>query len=140
MKLLKLNESHLDAVFEIESLTNQSPWSKKDFEKELLNPWFLGCVSENFKGFLLARQVLDELELFLIAVDPKEQSKGYGRKLLVLLLKKAFENEMKYVFLEVRELNEVAINLYESMGFEKIDLRKKYYKNGDNACVMRFVL
>ena len=35
---------------------------------------------------------------------------------------------MQDVFLEVRPSNTVAIQLYESMGFERIGLRKGYYQ------------
>ena len=39
-------------------------------------------------------------------------------------------------FLEVRSKNSAAIALYESFGFQKISLRKHYYKD-DDAVVMK---
>jgi [ribosomal protein S18]-alanine N-acetyltransferase len=106
----------------------------------LQNPWFFGIESGSLKGFVLARQMLDELELFLIAVHPFEQSKGCGKSLLRELLHLAKAKGIRQIFLEVRELNQVAIALYESFGFVKITTRKKYYKNGENAWVMRLTV
>ena len=44
--------------------------------------------------------------------------------------------ELKKLFLEVRESNEVAINLYIKFGFKKISKRTKYYDDGETAVIM----
>ena len=42
------------------------------------------------------------------------------------------------VFLEVKAVNEAAIGLYLSLGFEQIDVRNRYYQpSGEDALVMR---
>ena len=43
---------------------------------------------------------------------------------------------MQYVTLEVRENNEPAKNLYRSLGFIKVGVRKKYYENQTDALIM----
>ena len=40
------------------------------------------------------------------------------------------------VFLEVKRTNFPAINLYLSFGFEEINIRKKYYSDGEDALEM----
>ena len=46
-------------------------------------------------------------------------------------------NNMKFLNLEVRESNCNAISLYSKLGFEKVGLRKNYYKNpNENAVLM----
>lgn len=137
MKINLINQSQIPKLLEIETLTNESPWLKNAFEKELSNPWFFGCQSADLQGFVLARQMMDELELFLIAVAPDSQGQGLGNLLMKELVRKALAEKIKQIFLEVRELNKRAIALYEKFGFVKIDVRKNYYKNGDNAWVMR---
>ena len=49
-----------------------------------------------------------------------------------------FNNFLKHanVFLEVKRTNFPAINLYLGFGFEEIDIRKKYYIDGEDALVM----
>ena len=47
-------------------------------------------------------------------------------------------NSLKEIFLEVRESNTPAIALYESLGFEKIGVRKGYYdKPKEDAVIYR---
>lgn len=137
MEITLINESHIQSLMQIEAQTNRDPWVQSAFEKELLSPWFFGCEESKLKAFVLARQMMRELELFLIAVDPKEQSKGLGSILMRELLAKAVACQITEVFLEVGELNKKAIALYEKFGFLKIDIRKNYYKNGESAWVMR---
>ena len=40
------------------------------------------------------------------------------------------------VYLEVKRTNFPAINLYHDFGFEEIDIREKYYYDGEDALVM----
>lgn len=44
------------------------------------------------------------------------------------------------LFLEVRANNQPAIALYEAAGFQKVGIRRTYYRNGDDALVYRFQL
>ena len=60
---------------------------------------------------------------------------GIGRGLLDRLLAIAADD---VVFLEVRTDNAAAIGLYESAGFAKMGLRKRYYRvSGADAYTMR---
>ncbi|MEH3132265.1 MAG: ribosomal protein S18-alanine N-acetyltransferase [Mycolicibacterium neoaurum] len=76
-----------------------------------------------------------EYEVHTIGVDPDCQGRGIGRALLADLLDFAKKGE---VFLEVRTDNEAAINLYSSVGFVTVGLRKRYYKvSGADAYTMK---
>ena len=55
---------------------------------------------------------------------------------MIKLLELAKEKQCTQINLEVAEKNLVAINLYKSFNFQKVGLRKNYYKNGDNAILM----
>jgi len=44
------------------------------------------------------------------------------------------------IFLEVRADNAVAIRLYERAGFQDIALRKNYYRDGQDAHVLKLEL
>ena len=52
----------------------------------------------------------------------------------------AKEINSESISLEVNENNSIAIHLYESYGFRKVGLRKKYYNGKDNAIIMTKVL
>ena len=58
-----------------------------------------------------------------------------GTKILTGLVNKG-NGEVLYLTLEVRKSNIFAIKLYESLKFERIVVKEKYYKNGEDAIYM----
>ncbi len=78
-------------------------------------------------GFVLARRVLDEEELLLLAVKPEAQGKGLGRKLLLRFLDNARDKGVARVFLEMR-CDNPAERLYRQCGFDQIGQRPNYYR------------
>ena len=87
-------------------------------------------------GGLLA--VGREGDIQTIALDPATRGAGQGRRLMNALLDAAAAQGVHEVFLEVRADNPVARGLYESLGFEEIGVRPKYYQpDGVDAVVMR---
>jgi ribosomal-protein-alanine N-acetyltransferase len=44
------------------------------------------------------------------------------------------------MLLEVSAANQAALALYEAAGFEEIDRRRRYYRDGTDAVVMRLRL
>ena len=56
------------------------------------------------------------------------------------LIAEARSRGAEEVFLEVRADNDSAQNLYRSLGFEQLAVRKGYYKGGVDAIVMRLAL
>lgn len=76
-------------------------------------------------GFLLVRQVLDEAEVILVAVDRTARRKGAARTLLRHALN-GMEGVAR-VFLEVASDNPGAIALYRDLGFSDVGRRRGYY-------------
>ena len=95
--------------------------------------YFIGSIPS---GFLVARTLAaDEQELLNLAVDPLHRRRGIGRSLVKALLSEA----PGAVFLEVRESNRRARDLYKSLGFQEVSLRKNYYDHPlEAAIVMKF--
>jgi ribosomal-protein-alanine N-acetyltransferase len=128
----------ISAVYKIETLLFSDPWSKKSFKTELRkkNVSYPFIAEENSKivGYAICWYYWDELHIGNIAVVPDKQRQGIGS----FMLNKIFEYFMEYkkAFLEVRESNKNAINLYQAFGFEAIYRRKAYYPNGEDALVM----
>lgn len=77
-------------------------------------------------GFALARIVVDEAELLLIAVGREMQRKGIGARLVERFIENARSRGARRVHLEVRDGNEAA-KLYEQAGFSVIGRRRNYY-------------
>jgi ribosomal-protein-alanine N-acetyltransferase len=75
-------------------------------------------------GFLASRVVApDECEILNIAVAPEFRRRGVARTLLCGLIR----TWRGTVFLEVRESNQAAQNLYKSLGFQAVAVRPGYY-------------
>lgn len=83
-------------------------------------------------GFVLARKVLDEVELLLIGVRPEYRGRGLGSKLISDFLEKSARMGAANVFLEVRA-NNPAEKVYRSAGFGPIGRRKDYYRTTDGT-------
>src|SRR5262245_30085237 len=92
---------------------------------EYLEQDFLVAIAENrVVGFLVVRTVADgEREILNLAVAPDFRRKGVART----LFQQGMENFFGDVFLEVRESNEAAIELYKSLGFKDVSRRVGYY-------------
>ena len=95
-------------------------------------------------GFSLYRQVADEAELLLVAVLPAWRQQGLGRLLVERVATAALAGGAALLFLEVREGNLPAQNLYTRMGFTPIGRRAAYYRGADglpyDAVTMRLDL
>ena len=88
-------------------------------------------------GYAGAWVILDESHITNIAVLKDERGQGIGRQLTHGLLQYLSNLGAAYATLEVRKSNEVAQNLYKSLGFIKLGVRKRYYEdNGEDALIM----
>ena len=90
-------------------------------------------------GYFLGHTVMDEMEIYRIAVLPSKRRCGYAKILLHEAMKRAESVGVKKCFLEVRESNIPARSLYGSSGFLEIDRRRKFYRmpNEDAIVMMR---
>ncbi len=134
----KMEISDTDVVYDIENQAFFEPWSKKNLIKDLESNSFLRHFVEEIDGrvvgFYISSHVLDEVEIFTIAVDPDYQRKGVASSLLEHLISSSQMEEVKQIWLEVSTKNIAAINLYEKFGFKAMGLRKNYYqKTGEDA-------
>jgi ribosomal-protein-alanine N-acetyltransferase len=81
-------------------------------------------------GFSLVRVVADEAELLLIAVLPSHHRRGIGRRLLDHFMRRASEESVRRVHLEVRDGNP-AVAMYRAAGFSAVGRRRSYYQSPD---------
>jgi ribosomal-protein-alanine N-acetyltransferase len=81
--------------------------------------------------------IAGEAHISTIAVDPGWRHRGLGELLLWDMLNRALPLEAFEATLEVRVSNQVAQNLYQKYGFEKVGRRRRYYQdNGEDAWIM----
>ena len=133
--------TEIDAVMALMSASfdphYREAWTRRQVEDSLMLPTTYVLLADrtgtfdgepqDAVGFVMARHVIDEVELLLIAVHPEMRGQGYGRALLREFFASARERSASRVFLEMRA-NNPAEALYRSQGFEQIGLRKAYYR------------
>jgi ribosomal-protein-alanine N-acetyltransferase len=94
-------------------------------------------VDGDMAGFAGAHIILDEGHITNVVVAQAHRGAGIGRMLMSGLLQYAANLGVRYMTLEVRVSNAPAIRLYESLGFIKVSVRKKYYEDtGEDAWLM----
>jgi ribosomal-protein-alanine N-acetyltransferase len=84
-------------------------------------------------GFALCRSAGPEVELLLVAVAPEERGQGLGRILVETIAADAARYGARDLFLEVRENNRIARQLYQSLGFAEVGRRADYYAGSDGT-------
>lgn len=136
----RMTAADVDAVAAIEAATFPTPWSREAFESEIRNIAARYLVAElhgEVIGFAGAWIILDESHITNIAVLKDHRGHGYGRLLTAGLLQYLSNLGATYVTLEVRRSNTVAQSLYESLGFVRLGVRKRYYEdNREDALIM----
>lgn len=89
---------------------------------------FTAIDDDEIVGFFTMRrpsESFDELRFGFVIVDPEKRGKGYGKSMLRLGLKFAFEiYGAKRVTLGVFENNESAYHCYKAVGFKDVVLEK----------------
>lgn len=82
----------------------------------------------NENGFCIFRIAANEAEIISLGVIEKGRRQGQGKKILCNVTDFLLAENIKKVFLEVENENEIAIKLYEKNGFKQTGVRKDYYK------------
>ena len=137
LRVTLLTEEHLAEVAALERLCFSEPWSENSL-RMLTEAGGVGFVALS-DGHVVAyggmTTVLDEGAVTNIATHPDVRRQGFGRAVTEALLTCARDNGIRKVFLEVRESNEAAIRLYESLGFAACGVRKNFYRQPTESAV-----
>jgi len=121
------------AIMEIEKQVYTHPWTRGiflDCMRVGYNCWVYG-ESDELLAYGLVSVAVNEAHILNICVSPHAQGRGLGKLMLYKLMQLAAERDGNSIFLEVRESNLVAQNLYDQEGFNRIGLRKNYYPAED---------
>ena len=86
-------------------------------------------------GFISATDLKKTCDILSLVVDPEFRNQLVASSLIDYLISELDEN-LKIITLEVASKNIPAIHLYEKFGFEIVNVRKKYYADGDDAYLM----
>jgi [ribosomal protein S18]-alanine N-acetyltransferase len=144
--LLPMTPEHLDAVLAIEVMAYSHPWSRGNF-RDSLNPLFQAqCLwlGDELIGYFLAMKGFEETHLLNITVAPARQGQGWGHMMLDALSLWSRSEGAQWLWLEVRQSNQRALQVYQRYGFKQVSIRKDYYpadrQQREHAVVMSLQL
>jgi ribosomal-protein-alanine N-acetyltransferase len=137
----------LDAIMALETSTFLADaWSAESMSSELAsdNTYYLFAFDPSAPevlagyGGLLSPTGSEDGDIQTLAVAESARRHGLGRTLVTGLIAEAAARGAREVFLEVRADNPGARALYDSLGFEQIAVRARYYQpDGVDAQIMR---
>jgi len=150
IQLRRLEPSDVPRIAELErELFGLSAWSEAMIAEELhaWGRWYVVAVASNrddgssvvgYAGLWFDGEVT---QVMTIGVDPTQQHRGIGRALLDALIGESRRLTAREMFLEVAVDNDPALNLYRSVGFTPLTIRKRYYQpENKDAYTMRLML
>lgn len=141
MNIVPMNEHHVPQIALLERECFADPWSQQSIASELRNPlslWLVAQEGQTLLGYVGSQTCQDETDMMNIAVSPASRRQGVARALIEALVSALRERGSKQLTLEVRASNGPARQLYESLGFLQVGLRKNYYRNPkEDALILR---
>lgn len=133
-------ESDIENLIELEMSSFNHTLGKEFFLKALNNSFsyfYVYLENDNILGYISSLFDGEIIEILNFCVKEEYRRLKVGSKLLNYLLTNLYYLKANSAILEVRESNNVAINLYKSFGFKHINTRKNYYNDLENALVLQ---
>ena len=100
----------------------------------------VACDSQGVQGFSALHLGELSAHLVLLAVQPEQQRRGIGRRLLAWHLATARAAGMERVGLELRADNDAALAFYGGLGFQRLQRLPAYYDSRVDALRMQLQL
>jgi ribosomal-protein-alanine N-acetyltransferase len=134
---------HLADVARLETeIFGADSWSAELFWSELaqsgLRYYLVAEQGDRVVGYAGLAAWAGESWVQTVAVAEPARGLGVGRRLMDALLSEARRRDARTCALEVRADNDVAQQLYASLGFQRIGIRRGYYQpSGADALVLQ---
>ncbi len=144
-RLSPMDGAHIDAVLAIDRQSFPTPASANLLHYEItqneLAQYQILIAEEALEPAIIGHagywMMADEAHISTIAVTPAWRGRGLGELLLINILFMANDQAAQMATLEVRQSNEVALALYSKYRFERVGVRRGYYRDtGENAVLM----
>ena len=117
-----------------------TPWALDMIAQEITGAqsrvWCAKTPQKKIVGHIAITFATDTADITTVAVLPQYRRLGIAASLLEKVVSFCEANGTSTLFLEVRESNAAAIALYEKYQFEKISVRRNYYKQPTEDAVI----
>lgn len=140
LSIRNMSSEDVEQAAALEAEVFTLPWTAQDFAQALCCGYAYYLVAEEEEyllGICGLRNIVGEGEITNVAVRQSRRNMGIGRAMMEGLLQRGLEEGIKAFTLEVRESNEAAIRLYETLGFRTEGIRRSFYERPvENAVIM----
>ena len=141
LEITRMRRRHLRGVMAIERTVYPRPWSPSLFLSEMSSGrsrcYIVALQGREVLGYGGLISYGDEAHVTTIAVDPEQQRRKIGTRLLYELIRESQRMGAHAVSLEVRVTNWGAQRMYARFGFRPVGVRKGYYQEtNEDALVM----
>lgn len=139
MRLRDARPSDLPFVLAIERASFPVPWSDRAFRALLHRSGarvIVAASAGEVVGYAAVWFAAGRGELGDLAVAPDHRRRGVGRALLEAALEEARRRGVERFYLQVRESNTGARELYASHGFRTVGRRIRYYRDPEEDALV----
>ncbi len=140
LTIRKMTVDDVSAVVDLDKKSFSLPWPERSFRLELTdNPASRCWVAEldgKLVGMIVVWLIVDEAHVATIATHPDYRRQGIGKRLLAHALRHMIRDGARSSFLEVRESNFAAQEMYRKFGYEITGRRRRYYRDNDEDAVL----
>jgi [ribosomal protein S18]-alanine N-acetyltransferase len=130
LTIRSLDGRDVDSVLNIQAACPEiAQWTTRDYERVARGEMAGWVAEENSQvaGFLVARRVVNDLEILNFAVAPEARRRGIGRSLFGEATEWGKSICAERIFLELRISNLAALHFYEHYDFRVTGRRPRYY-------------
>ena len=122
------------------SFPKSQAYPKSYFEKyyrEYPQGFIVAKEKNKILGYAIGKLKDNSGQIISLAVDPLWRKKGIGTLFVGLLIELFKKAGAKEIFLHARTDSKEGISFYRNIGFETTRTIKNYYRNGDDAYLMK---
>jgi [ribosomal protein S18]-alanine N-acetyltransferase len=136
----KMMLDDIPAVVQLDQVSFSLPWPERSFRFEVIDNPASRCwvaeIDRRVAGMVVAWLFVNEVHIATIATHPDFRRLGIGSRLLSHTLLQALEEGARSSFLEVRESNLAAREMYRKFGYEEAGRRRRYYRDNDEDAIL----
>lgn len=140
LNIRKMTLDDMPAVIDLDQKSFSLPWPERSFRFELTsNPasrCWVADLDGKVVGMVVVWLIIDEAHVATLATHPDFRRRGIGKKLLSHALRHMIDEGARSSFLEVRESNFTAQEMYRKFGYEASGRRRRYYKDNDEDAIL----
>lgn len=140
LTIRKMTVEDVPAVVDLDQKSFSLPWPERSFRFEITdNPISRCWVAEldgKVVGMIVVWLIVDEAHVATLATHPEFRRQGIGQRLLSHALRDLIQEGARRSFLEVRESNLAAQEMYRKFGYEETGRRRRYYRDNDEDAIL----